>query len=226
MPIVSILQYVAVISVSASAALLAIKKRMDIVGSIVVAMIASFGGGVMRDLLIGNIPVSFLEPSSTSLILCSFGVVFILFHIGFIPKAREGLMKRTREFWFDLTDAVGLAAFAVAGADVTRAMGENAAVQIFCGCITGVGGGILRDVVAAEIPLIFRKRIYLLPVIFGTAAYVWLQSAVSVAVAVSVGMAIIVGFRILAILYKWDLPTPLPREKRKEDEEKKEKQTV
>ncbi len=219
--IIYLLSCVAVVSVSASASLLAIKKRMDIVGATVLAMIASFGGGIMRDLAIGKRPISLLADDSYGLlILLGFLTVFVLFHVGFLPKAREGLMKKSREFWFDLTDAVGLAAFAMAGIGVAEEMGLSPGVRIFCGCITGVGGGILRDMIASEIPLIFRKHIYLLPVVVGTAVTVFLEPLCGSAAAIALGMILTVGLRVLAILFRWNLPTPLTQSERDAEQEK------
>ena len=89
------------------------------------------------------------------------------------------------------------------------------AVLIFGGCITGIGGGILRDIFSAQIPSIFRKHVYLIPALLGSTCYVFLLPYIPRLAAILISVSIILVIRILAMRFRWDLPTPLDFKKEK-----------
>ena len=119
---------------------------------------------------------------------------------------------------------IGLALFCILGVDsAIHFLGSpsNPALLIFCGCITGIGGGILRDIFSAQIPLVFRKHIYLIPALLGTGCYVLLLSHLPRLAAILISVSIILVIRILAILFHWNLPTPLGKEPKQTSPENK-----
>ena len=110
----------------------------------------------------------------------------------------------------NIIDAVGLSVFCISGVKTAIAAcgGGNILLLIVAGSISGCGGSILRDIFTDSIPTVFRKHVYILPSIIGSAAYVLLYTRVPQLVAMMAGIAIIITIRVLAIVYKWNLPIP------------------
>ena len=209
----SITEYVGVVSFAISATLFALKKKTDIIGALLITMLTCFGGGMLRDFTLGKIPPNlFTNPSFWVQELVAISVCALLFHIGFFKKVLSLLAKHQHDFWLEVTDAIGLAAFVVIGVDYAIALGygDNMLIVIFSGCITSVGGGMLRDICTATIPRIFHKHVYLLPCIIGAALYAITKSELMLgefwATILTISLIIIV--RVLACIYKWNLPRP------------------
>ena len=182
-----------------SGALLAVRCKFDIVGMAVLATVTAVGGGVIRDVLIGAIPPAALtDPWSLLLPLAAAGITFV-FH------PRLARMARAVQFF----DAIGLGVFCATATTKAAAAGLPPMAAVLLGTITGVGGGILRDVLAGQAPSVLRKDsgLYAIPAVAGS---------VLVAVAYSFGYsnnaiqalaaAGICGFRLLALKYKWQAP--------------------
>jgi uncharacterized membrane protein YeiH len=109
----------------------------------------------------------------------------------------------------ELTDALGLSTFCVLGVDLARGVaGESATtvLLIFCGLITGVGGGMLRDICSAQIPSVFRKNIYLIPAVLGSTLYVLTYSHWNQLLSMLLSISLIIVIRLLAYFFKWNLP--------------------
>ena len=155
------------IAFALSGSFVAVSKKMDIFGVNMLAVATACGGGLVRDLIIGNTPpVVFRDPFYAIIAIAVANTVFILIkQQRHLPKKMAHLYDRT-VFWFD---TIGLAAFTVDGlmVGVNAGYQENVFLIVFLGFTTGVGGGVLRDVFADQIPDIFRKHIYALASIAG-----------------------------------------------------------
>ena len=203
MQILFILEIIGTIAFAISGAVVGIQKKMDIFGVCILGLTASVGGGILRDLIL-NItpPAAFQNPA--------FAVTAILVSIlFFIPAVRNSFEHRTvYEALILIMDSIGLGLFTVVGVQVaTAAMPErNLFLITFVGVLTGVGGGILRDVFAGNTPYIFIKHFYACASIIGawTCALLWpLTGSVSAMIA---GATLTVILRLLAARFRWSLP--------------------
>lgn len=203
MQILFILEIIGTIAFAISGAVVGIQKKMDIFGVCILGLTASVGGGILRDLIL-NItpPAAFQNPA--------FAVTAILVSIlFFIPAVRNSFEHRkVYEALILIMDSIGLGLFTVVGVQVaTAAMPErNLFLITFVGVLTGVGGGILRDVFAGNTPYIFIKHFYACASIIGawTCALLWpLTGSVSAMIA---GATLTVILRLLAARFRWSLP--------------------
>ena len=195
-----LLQVIFAIAVAAeamSAALAAGRRRMDWFGVCVLAGVTALGGGTIRDTLLGHYPLSWVA-NPLLLLDASAAALFTIAIARFMDRLR----------WpFLILDALGLVVFTVLGCDVGIEMGLSPAIVIVAGMITGIAGGILRDVLFNDVPLMFSSELYATVSIVTGALYFWgLQLGLPHAV-VTVG-AIVIGFvlRILAIMFNWSMP--------------------
>jgi uncharacterized membrane protein YeiH len=182
---------------AASGALVASRKQMDVVGFVLIAAVTGFGGGTVRDLLMGRTPVFWLRDP-TQLAIASAVAVLIFF-------TAHRVENRFRAFLW--ADAVGLALFAVLGAEIALIGGIKPWAAVLFGVATATFGGMLRDVVCNEIPLLLRKEIYALAALAGAAAFVLLRmNGVWRDTALLAGMALGFAIRAAAIARGWSLP--------------------
>ena len=201
------LELIGTVSFAISGALVAIGCSLDMFGVLTVGCITAVGGGMIRDILIGKIPPQiFFKPE---ILLLAFLTVLVVF-IGAALDAKkfEGIRKR-----FDrmnvFFDALGLGAFSVAGVQSAEAAGygDNVLLAVTLGVITGVGGGILRDVFVNEKPYVLTKHIYAVASILGCCIYYFIGIYLGKPIpATIISVVIIVVFRLLAAKYRWKLP--------------------
>ena len=171
----------------------------------VLGVVTAVGGGVIRDLLLGiTPPAAFQNPVYVAWASGTALLAFVL--------ARHTWSEKDR-YWFEmflnLVDSLGLGLFAVIGVEtaVECGYGENGFLSIFVGVLTGVGGGMLRDTMAGEVPKIFRKRIYALAAMAGAMVYYYTADGlIGAAGALWLAAALVVAIRILAAHFEWDLP--------------------
>ena len=190
------LEIIGVIAFAICGAMVGIQKKMDIFGVVVLGMTNAMGGGIIRDIIIGAMPpVAFSKPVYLA-------VATAVSLIVFIPGVRRRI--HTDQWMITFMDSIGLGAFAVVGAEA-GAFSGNRFLMVFLGTVTCVGGGVLRDLFAGEIPMIFVKHFYAIPAIIGTVLYVFLRP-VQESAAVIATVAVILALRILAAKYKWNLP--------------------
>ena len=204
---VTLLELVGTVSFAVSGAMLALKKKMDIFGVCVMGLVTACGGGVLRDMLMGNLPpVMFRDPVyAVTAVLCSVVV--------FLPGVRRALMRRERvhDVLMLLTDALGLGIFTAVGVTTALHAGyDSRFFAVFLGTITGVGGGVLRDVLAASPPYIFVKHFYACAAIIGAVlcAFLWPVAGERVSVLVCCGGVFLL--RLLAAHFRWSLPKAEP----------------
>ncbi len=207
--ILNIVEYIGVISFAISGTVIAINKKTDTVGALFFALLTCFGGGMIRDIALGDAPKVLTDTKNYYLALTCIFVSFICFTFAFIPKTADFITKHSHDFAIEFTDAIGLSVFCVYGVNAAIERGfENPILLIFCGCITGVGGGMLRDICSAEIPFIFRKHIYLIPTLCGAVFYTLTYKRIPPLASMLIAIGIIITFRVLAIKLKWNLPVP------------------
>ena len=180
-----------------SGALAAGRKSLDLLGVVVIAMVTATGGGTLRDLLLDRTVFWIARPE--------FLVVIFVAALLPIPYVR---FARPPEKFLMVADALGLALFSIAGARIALSLGHSGLVAIVMGTITGAFGGVLRDVLCNEIPMILRKgHIYATAAIAGCALLVLLRHfGVDATVATTAGMALIAVLRLGAIALNLSLP--------------------
>ena len=192
-----LLTWLAVAVLAVAGALTASRKQLDPVGFMLVACLCAFGGGTVRDVIL-NQPVFWLAVPE--MVALAAGLAVIVFFTAHRLERRFVAL-----LW---ADAVGLGLFAVLGAEAAQRAGAAAWVAILMGTITATAGGILRDIVCTEVPLVLRREIYATAAALGAAVFILAQGAGAGRVlAVSLGIAVGFGARAAAILGGWSLPT-------------------
>ena len=191
-----ILEIIGTIAFSASGAIVGIKKKMDILGVATLGIITSLGGGVIRDIIIGKFPPSAFRDPIYALIAI---FVSIIIFLPFISKR----INLDRFLWI-FADSIGLGAFTMIGVSAGSSF-DNLFLSIFLGVVTGVGGGVLRDICSGEIPMIFIKHFYACPCIIGSAVCALVYSYYP-DIAIVSGFSVIIAQRLLAAKFKWHLP--------------------
>ncbi|TCZ66596.1 trimeric intracellular cation channel family protein [Roseicella aquatilis] len=187
---------------AASGALVASRKQMDAVGFMLVGAVTGFGGGTVRDLLLGRVPPFWLRDP-TWLAVAS-GVALLVFFTAHLFESRFRAL-----LW---ADAVGLALFAVLGAEIALLAGASPWAAVLLGVVTASFGGVVRDVICNEIPLLLRKEIYALAALAGAATFVLLRmQGIWRDPALLAGMGVAFTIRAIAILRGWSLPAYRPR---------------
>ena len=195
------------IAFAASGAIMAIDRELDLFGVIFLGVIAAVGGGILRDMLLGSFPPSAFV--SSVYVLVAFLTSLVVFLFARFMGRRYWSSLEILDRIVNLLDAVGLGVFSVVGTQTAIGCGymDNAFLCIFMGMTTGVGGGILRDLLSRTIPAVLKKRIYAVASIAGSALYFGLIHAnVIGTLAMLSGMALTVVIRILATRFMWDLP--------------------
>ena len=216
-----IIQCIGAISFTISATIYAIHKRADIIGAIVFSLLTCFGGGLIRDIAIGNaLPSILSDKVLIATAILSMVVSIICYHLGFIKRVSRFADRHQHSFLIEFTDSLGLASYVISGLEIAREAGHDGfVVLVVAGCITGVGGGILRDICSAEIPAVFRKHIYLIPVIIASVFFTLTYKHMSEVLCVIITMLIVIVIRMLAFKLKWNLPIPKTEEVPQQDRE-------
>lgn len=181
-----------------SGALAAGRKRLDLLGVVVIAMVTAIGGGTTRDLLLDRPVFWTSQPRYLYIILVS-ALLTVVWTRRFRPPERA----------LAIADALGLALFAISGAQIAERVGLPGIVCVIMGTITGVAGGMIRDVLTTEIPMILRRgQIYATAAIVGIVAYLLLSRSLGVGEPTSalVGMVLVAVLRISSIVWNWTLP--------------------
>ncbi len=192
-----LLDFAGIAVFAASGALVASRKQMDAVGFVLIGVVTGFGGGTLRDLLLGRTPVFWLDRPE--LLATAAAAALLVFFTAHLLESRFKAL-----LW---ADAVGLALFAVVGAEIALIAGASPWAAVLLGVLTATGGGILRDVICNELPLILRREIYITAAAVAATAYVALRLAPlprDVALVSGIGAGFLL--RAAAILRGWSLP--------------------
>ncbi|ADL33776.1 hypothetical protein bpr_I1034 [Butyrivibrio proteoclasticus B316] len=202
-----IFDFIGTVAFAVSGAITGIQKRMDIFGVNILAILTACGGGLTRDIIMGNFPPQmFINPFYVLVAAVVANIVFgiMYFHKG-IPQKFSGLYDRG----LFIFDTVGLAAFMVDGVMIGANFGyeDDLFLLVFLGFITGVGGGVLRDVLSNQMPAIFVKHVYALPVIIGGILMVIMHELLGTwNLAMVLSFALVIVLRVMARHFLWNLP--------------------
>ncbi|UVE16055.1 trimeric intracellular cation channel family protein [Pseudomonas sp. LS44] len=179
-------------------ALMAGRKSMDLFGVLVIAIVTALGGGTLRDVILNNYPVSWIRNDTYILIASLAAIGTVLWVRLTRPIHETGLL---------IADAFGLAVFTVIGTEVALQHGTPISTAVIMGVMTGVAGGVMRDVLCNEIPMIFQKEIYATACIAGSLMFILLQQ-IGIAHWMATGLAMLTVLLIrLAAIY-WHLSLP------------------
>lgn len=202
-----IMEILGTIAFAASGAMVGIEKKMDIFGICVLGLVTAVGGGMIRDVILGIAPPNvFINPSYAMVAITTSLIVFIVVYL------KRDLMDGNFKIVYDrimlIMDTIGLAIFTVVGVNTGIQQGyvEKLFLLVFVGTITGVGGGLLRDIMAGEPPYIFVKHIYASASIVGSITCVYMYRFFGAAESMIVSSIVVLGIRYLAAHYHWNLP--------------------
>ncbi len=202
--IIFIIELLGTVSFAVSGAMTALKHKMDVFGVAILGLVTAVGGGVIRDLVLGITPPATFRNPIYALVAVGTSIVI------FIPAVRR-VLTRHQQFYDTVMlvmDSLGLGIFTVMGikSAYTVAGEEGTFLLLFVGVVTGVGGGVLRDVLAGDTPYIFVKHFYATASLIGAALSIVTRRFFGEAVAMLVGAASTVILRFLAAHFKWSLP--------------------
>lgn len=196
--ILHVLDLVGVAVFAIGGAMAAMAAHLDLLGVLVLASITAVGGGTLRDLLLDRHPVFWIQDA-TPLVVIVASTVLTVAWVQFLPLPTRALL---------IVDALGLAVFALSGARVAEAAGCRALVIVLMGTLTGVGGGLARDVLTAKVPLILQQDIYATAAMAGIALYLALRRAgVAPPWSLCAGVATVLAMRLAAIYFSLSLPS-------------------
>ncbi|WP_299210320.1 trimeric intracellular cation channel family protein [uncultured Dokdonia sp.] len=203
MEIITLIDILGTISFAISGALTAMHKRMDAFGILIIALVTSIGGGTLRDVLIGKTPVTWMQDQVFPT------VIFITAVFAVLLRSK---LKYVRRSLF-LFDTIGIGLYTITGVQVSLAFGLDPLICVILGTVSACFGGVLRDILCNEIPIIFHKEIYATACIAGAVIYLLLsKSEVPQSIAMILSGTTIIGIRILAVVFKWQLPRLYKRE--------------
>ncbi len=202
------LEMIGTIAFSASGTIIGIKKKMDVFGNLSLAVITATGGGMIRDMLLGITPPLVLQ-SQLAFMVAIFTSIIIMIFFSLKEKITFNRFMKLYSKLMLFSDAIGLGIFTVLGIElaIKSGHGNNVLLLLIVGLLTGVGGGVTRDVLAREIPLIFTQHIYAVASLFGGLLYI-----LSSRIIANDGYSAIIGIsavflsRIIAAKYKLNLP--------------------
>lgn len=201
-----IFEMIGTVAFAFSGCMVANSKRMDIFGVWVLGTVTAVGGGAVRDVLLGQFPPNMFRNG------IYIGVATATVVLWLVMAARKGPLEN----WLfskltkimDISDSIGLGIFAVIGSQtaIRTGHGDNWFLVIFVGVLTGVGGGLLRDIMADTTPMIFCKRIYAIAAMAGSVVYLILLPMTAEVWAILAGTLTVFVIRTLASTFRWDLP--------------------
>jgi uncharacterized membrane protein YeiH len=179
-----------------SGVLAGVDKKFDLVGASVLGLVTAVGGGTLRDVLIGETPVGWMKD------LNYLFVIFAALPLSYIFK--DMILKFRRSMF--LFDTIGIGLFTILGLQKTLNVGLSPVVAVLMGSVSAVFGGVIRDVLSNEIPLIFRKEIYATACLVGGIVFLVLESFVKGSMYnMLIAMLVVIIIRYLAVRYQWSL---------------------
>jgi uncharacterized membrane protein YeiH len=197
--VIEILNTVGVIAFSISGALKGEKYRLDILGIVVLGVITAVGGGIMRDVILNNVPYSIVHEKDAYIAVFTALISYMIYH----DKIENKLL-----YLIKISDAAGLAAFTVIGAQKGLVNGLGPLGVAIMATLTGVGGGVIRDILVNEIPFILKEDVYAFLCLLGGGVY-WfgIKGGLSEAIMMNMIMISIFIIRILTIIFNLSLPS-------------------
>ena len=193
-----LLDMVGIIACAIAGTTLALYKRFDLFGCILVSMVNAIGGGTLRDVMLGRHPLFWMTDLSYVIVITLTSILGQMFFHR--HQKIDGMLK--------LFDAIGLAAFSVIGLTVALSLDAHPIIAILMAVMTSIAGGIMRDMICNEIPLVLQKEIYISASIVGSVLHLaLLHLGVADWVRETVALISIFGIRMLAVRFDWHLPS-------------------
>lgn len=180
-----------------SGVLVAIEKKFDLIGAIIIGIVTAVGGGTLRDVLIGETPVGWMKDLNYLYVIFT-AIPLCFFFQKSIQKLRKGIF---------LFDTIGIGLFTILGLQKTLGVGLSPVIALMMGIVSAVFGGVIRDVLTNEIPLIFRKEIYASACLVGGLVFLEMEYfAPALIYNVPVSILVVIIIRYLAVRKNWTLP--------------------
>lgn len=197
--------FLGTIAFAISGTLVGMQRRFDLFGITVLAIVTAIGGGMIRDTLMGNTPpIALQNPTYIILSILTVAILFL-----FSGKLRHSTRhnKWLMRLYY-LADAIGLASFTITGAIVGLESNPDSPflLPIALGLLTACGGGVIRDICAMRVPIVFKTEIYASASLVGGFIFCLLYPYLYLGLSVPIAFFIILGLRVLAINYRWNLP--------------------
>ena len=194
------------IAFAASGGMVGIHCRMDIFGVCVLGVMTAVGGGMTRDVILGNVPGALVKP--VYVLAAVITALFVFTVLYFRKNVLQGRFGIVYDRIMLVMDSLGLGIFTVMGVmtGINEGYGENAFLLTVLGTLTGVGGGLLRDMMAGQPPYIFVKHIYACASVVGAVSCVWIYRIFGQLPAMVISSLLVVVIRFLAAHYRWNLP--------------------
>lgn len=192
-----IIDILGTIAFAVSGALTAMNKKLDIFGIFIIAIVTALGGGTLRDVLI-DAPITWMRDLTFVYVIIASAIVAVLFRkkLGYIRKS------------LFLFDTIGIALYTIVGVEKGIAADFPPLICIALGTMSACFGGVIRDILCSEIPIIFRKEIYATACIMGGLSYfLLLKTSLSSDVVVILSGSVVITIRLFAVVFKWSLPT-------------------
>ena len=202
------LEIIGTIAFASSGAMVGIKKQMDLLGVCVLGMTTAVGGGMIRDLILGVTPPVMFQNPTYALLAIAFSILIFCSIYFFQNKLANSRFQEVYDRLMMVFDSLGLGLFTVVGVTTAVNIGyeTTAFLQIFVGVLTGVGGGVVRDIMAGNTPYIFVKHVYASASIIGAAVCVLVELKFGELAAMIAGASAVFIIRLLAVRFRWNLP--------------------
>lgn len=198
MEITTFIDILGTISFAISGALTAMRKKFDPFGILIIALVTSVGGGTLRDILIGKTPVSWMLNMT---------FVYVIFGATLIAVIFRPQLRYVRKSLF-LFDTIGIALYTIAGVQLASTVDLHPVICVILGTVSACFGGVLRDILCNEIPVIFHKEIYATVCLIGGTTYLALLSAgIPIGGSMIIAGCMVIILRICAVLFEWQLPS-------------------
>jgi uncharacterized membrane protein YeiH len=195
-----------------SGGLVGVRARLDLFGVVVLAWVSGLGGGIIRDVFLGDTPPDGISNGWYVVTILVAGLVVFAFHGLFVDLSRHRPQLRLRRIAQSVKylDAVGVATFAVAGSLKAISLDAPPLAAIFVGGITAVGGGMFRDVLVGQVPEVLRRELYALPALLGSSVVVIASELGHLSFPVIwAALLLVLGIRVAAIAFDLHAPVPI-----------------
>ena len=202
-----VLEIVGTIAFAISGALVAMKSKMDFFGVVIIGVITATFGGIMRDIVLGSVPPSaFSNP--VYVVVASITSVIVFLFAYFNVNTNKITQKNAYKNFLLIADAIGLGVFTAVGVRVAFFLHptSHSFLLVFCGVLTGVGGGLFRDICVNQLPQIFHTDVYAIASIIGAIPCAMLMHTGNISLGIWIGIGVTIFVRAMAILHKWSLP--------------------
>lgn len=202
-----VLEIAGTIAFAISGALVALKSKFDVFGVTVIGCVTAVGGGMTRDVLAGETPPTIF--SKPYIVCIAAATALCVFAVAALYRKKFNAIQERIEPINNVVDAIGLAVFSITGTEQAflHGLSDNAFLSVTMGVLTGVGGGLLRDIFTEHTPYIFTKHVYALASIGGATLYYFLRASFPETMLPSIfSILLIVTVRLLATRYRWSLP--------------------